>query len=140
MKAIQFFSGIVVTATLSIAGASAAPEHHRSCAGMDTSLFPARKQEYASLVAAAVEGRVKSSEVTIHLFLSDGPWSMVYADIPIADPGYFLFQGVHGQKHFKDVWGGMAQPEDRPALITWARKLRAPERLAACFADTAIGE
>lgn len=139
VKRILFIAGVVLAATLGSAGAFAASQDRRACAGVDMSLFQARKQEYAGLVAAAVGQKVRPSETTIDKFLSSGSWSMVYAEIPIADPGYFLFQEVGGQKRFKDVWGGMAQAEDRPELIAWARKLGAPAGLAACFAATAIG-
>ncbi len=139
VKSLLFVTCVILAATLGNAGAFAAAQGRTSCAGMETGLSSARRQEYAGLVADAVERKVKPSEVTIHKFLSNGSWRVVYADIPIADPGYFFFQEVEGRKHFKDVWGGVAQPEDRPELTSWARKLGVPERLAACFADTAIG-
>jgi hypothetical protein len=100
-------------------------------------------REYASPVAAAVSKvvgeRVMPSDVRISKFLRSGSWSAVYASTPVADDGFLFFQEVNGKKRFRDVWGGMAEPSDRPDLIAWARKTGAPEGLSACFADTAIG-
>jgi hypothetical protein len=109
-----------------------------ACAGVNTEAPQALKYKFAGLVAAAVGQDVKLSQVTIETFLSSGSWSMVYAVTPVADPGYFFFQLVDGQERFADVWGGMAGPSDRPELIAWAKKLGAPNNLAACFAHVVI--
>src|SRR5690606_702943 len=50
----------------------------------------------------------------------------------------FFFEEVDGHKQFRDVWGGMAEPSERPELIEWARNLGAPENLATCFAHYII--
>jgi len=110
-----------------------------ACDGVDTALTDARKHEYAGLVAAAVDHKVKPSAVDISKFMESGAWSAVYASTPIADDGVVFFQAVSGRKRFKDVWGGYADPEDRPDLIKWAKALGAPENLAKCFAHAVIG-
>jgi hypothetical protein len=120
--------------------AAASGQDHRACAGVDMDASQARKHEYAGLVAGTVGQNVKPSAVNILEFRSSGTWSMVYADTPVADPGYFFFQSVEGQKRFKDVWGGMAQPSDRPEITAWAKKLGAPNNLAVCFAQMATSE
>lgn len=105
------------------------------CDAVDTNLSPARKQEYAALVAKAVTARIKPSAVKFRNFMEGGSWSAVYVSTPVGDDGVFFFQDVNGQKQFKEVWGGWADPSEKPDLIKWARKLGAPENLAACFAD-----
>jgi hypothetical protein len=139
-KKFPFVACAVFVATLGAGSALAAGQDHHVCAGVDTRLSPSRTQEYTGLVAAAVGKTVKPSQVEIIKFLTSGSWSAVYASTPVADPGYLFFQEVDGKKQFRDAWGGMAQSSDRPELIAWAKKLGAPESLAACFADTAIGE
>lgn len=108
------------------------------CAGVDTRLTDARKQEYAALVAAAVTVKVRPSTVSFQSFITSGSWSAVYALTPETEWGFFFFETVGNQKRFKDVWGGFAVPEDRPELIKWARTLGAPENLAQCFAHVVI--
>lgn len=109
-----------------------------ACDGVNTALTDAHKHEYAGLVAAAMDHKVKPSAVDISKFMESGAWSAVYASTPIADDGVLFFEAVSGQKRFKDVWGGVADPEDRPELIKWARALGAPENLAKCFAHVVI--
>jgi len=105
------------------------------CDGVDTDISPAREQEYAGLVAKAVTAKIKPSTVKFHNFMASGDWSAVYVSTPVGDDGVFFFQNVNGQKQFKEVWGGWADPAEKPDLTKWARKLGAPQNLAACFAD-----
>ncbi len=109
-----------------------------ACDGVDTALTDSRKQEYAALVAGALENAVEPSAVTISSFMASGAWSAVYAATPVADDGVLFFEDAGGEKQFKDVWGGMALPEDRPELIAFATELGAPESLAKCFAHIVI--
>jgi hypothetical protein len=140
-KGIPLIACAVIAVTLHTSSVLAAAngQDHRACTSVDMNSSPARKQEYARLVADAVGQKVRPSNVTIQTFLSSGSWSVVYADTPVADPGYFFFQTVEGRKRFKDVWGGMAQSSDRPELIAWAKKRGAPDSLAVCFAHVVIG-
>lgn len=111
-----------------------------ACAGADTQLTDLRAAEYAVLVAGAIEdGKVAPADVEIHRFVQDGAWSTVFASIPIADPGFFLFETTNGRTRFKDVWAGIADEDDRPGLIDWASALGAPAGFSACFAQTVIG-
>jgi hypothetical protein len=95
------------------------------CDAVDTNLSSARKQEYAALVVGAVTARIKPSAVKFRTFMESGAWSAVYVSTPVGDDGVFFFQDVNGQKQFKEVWGGWADPSERPDLIKWARKLGA---------------
>lgn len=140
VKRILFATCVVLAATWGSTATFAASQDRHACTGVDRSLPQARKQEYAGLVAAALDQKIKPSEVTVDGFLSGGSWSVAYANVPITDPGYFFFQTVEGRKQFKDVWGGMADPSDRPEIIAWVKKLGAPASFAACLADTVIGE
>lgn len=111
-----------------------------ACAGADTQLTDARAREYAVLVAGAIEdGKVEPADAKIHRFLGSGAWSTVFASVPIADPGFFVFETRNGQAQFKDVWAGIADEDDSAGLIDWAKALGAPEEFAACFAQTVIG-
>ena len=107
----------------------------QACEGVDTALSAARKHEYALLVAKAMTVKVDPSAVKLRNFMESGPWSAVYASTPVSDDGVFFFQNVNGQKQFKEVWGGSADPSEKPELTKWVRDLGAPERLATCFAD-----
>lgn len=142
MRSSLLLVGVVVAMAAGITCAPAAPRHYRSCAGMGmgTSMPHARELGYTDLIAGVLDRKVQPSEVTIRGFLSSGSWSVVYAEVPIADPGYFFFEKVNGRPRFKDVWGGVAQPDERPQVIAWVRKLDVPESLAVYFADTVIGE
>src|SRR5690606_10868467 len=105
-------------------GASAAnAQTGEPCAGVDTSLTEKNRQNYAQWIAEAISAdlepaeRFEPSEVDVSSVLSAGNWSAAYASIPVADPGFFFFQNVNGQQELRDVWGGMAEPSDRPELI-----------------------
>jgi hypothetical protein len=109
------------------------------CAGVDQTLTAARGDEYARLVAEDLRGDVKPSQIKVLAFMREAPWSVAYVSTPISDDGYFFFEERRGTKRAKDVWGGMAQPSEKPELVAWARKLGAPEKLARCFALHAAG-
>jgi hypothetical protein len=114
VKALLFIICFVLAATLGNAGTVLASQNRNACIGVDMNLSPSRRHGYERLVASAVGQKVRPSEVTINKFLSSGPWSVVYADVRIADPGYFFFQATEGRKRFEDVWGGMAESSDCP--------------------------
>ncbi|MHC1551504.1 hypothetical protein [Phyllobacterium sp. K27] len=105
------------------------------CEGVKLELTKARKQAYAPLVAAAVDNKVKPAKVEFNAILESGDWSAAYVSTPIADDGMMFFQNVNGQKQFRDVWGGYADESEKPDLISWAKKLGAPDKLARCFAQ-----
>jgi hypothetical protein len=134
VRSIVFTLGMTMLAS----GASLhALERQPACDGLDTSLSSDRRQEYAALVARAVAEGVRPSGVKIHRFMAIGAWSAVSVSTPVTDDGYLFFQETDGRKQFRDVWGGWADPSEKPELIKWVTNLGAPERLAACFADTA---
>lgn len=111
-----------------------------ACAAADTQLTDARVGKYSTLVANSIrDDKVRPDEVTIHGFMRSGTWSTVFASIPIADPGFFLFETVDGDVQFRDIWAGLAEEDDRAGLIDWARSLGALEKFASCFAQTVIG-
>lgn len=110
------------------------------CDGVDTQLTKQRKLDYAKLIAVSLGGKVKPSKVGVENFMQSGTWTVVFADVPIADPGYFFFDESAGKPVFKDVWGGMADKSEMPDLIKWAKELGANPKIASCFADTATGE
>jgi hypothetical protein len=106
------------------------------CDGVKVEVTQARKQEYAPLIATAMDNRVKSAQVEFSTIMESGNWSAAYISTPVADDGVMFFQTVNGKKHFRDVWGGWADPSEKPELVTWAEKLGAPKELAKCFAET----
>lgn len=130
-----------IALTLALAGATAVSgtaSADEPCAGVDTELTDARQQEYADLVVGAMDEDLQSFDVTIQNFLESGNWSAVYVSTPVADDGMLFFEEVDGGKKFQDVWGGWAEPSERPELIEWAENLGAPENLASCFAHVII--
>ncbi|KAB2722203.1 hypothetical protein F9K73_08315 [Brucella intermedia] len=108
-----------------------------ACAGVTTTLTKQHKTDYRSLIAQSLGKKVKPASVDIQRFMQYGNWSVVYADVPVADPGYFFFDLSGKSPKLKDVWGGMAERDEMPDLVKWAEKLGANKEIAACFADTA---
>ncbi|MCR6727441.1 MULTISPECIES: hypothetical protein [Agrobacterium] len=117
---------------LMVPSASAAT---KDCDGVELELTKVRKQDYAAVVASAVDHKVKPVQVEFNAILESDDWAAAYVSTPIADDGMMFFQTVNGKKQFRDVWAGYADDSDRPDLIKWARKLGAPEKLARCFAQ-----
>lgn len=105
------------------------------CDGVKLEITKVRKQDYAPVVASAVNNKVKPAQVEFNAILESGDWSAAYVSTPIADDGMMFFQTVNGKKQYRDVWAGFADDSDKPHLISWARKLGAPEKLARCFAQ-----
>jgi hypothetical protein len=121
--------------TLTPASAASDP-----CDGVKVEMTKARKHEYAPLVAAAMENKVKPAQVEFSAIMESGDWSAAYVSTPASDDGMMFFQTVNGKKQFRDVWGGWAEPSERPELAAWARKLGAPSDLARCFAETVTSD
>jgi hypothetical protein len=59
--------------------------------GVDTRLTKQRRVDYRKLVAESLNQNVKPSTVDVYEFMQAGTWTMVYATVPVADPGYFFF-------------------------------------------------
>lgn len=110
------------------------------CTGVKVEPTKARKQAYAPLVAAAMDNKVKPAQVEFEAIMESGDWSAVYVATPIADEGVLFFQTVNGNRRFRDVWGGFADPSEKPEVVAWAKKLGAPIKLAKCFAEIVTGE
>jgi len=106
------------------------------CDGIKVDVTEARKQEYGPLVAAAMDNKFKPARAKFITIMESGNWSAAYVSTPISDDGVMFFQTVDGKKQFRDVWGGYADPSEKPEVVSWAKKLGAPERLARCFAET----
>lgn len=117
-----------------------------ACADVVTDLTVQRADRYADLIASTFSEdlepseRLLPSDVEISAVLENGDWSAVNAAIPTADIAMLFFEKVDGEKQFKDAWGGMAEPSERPELIEWAEALGAPENLATCFADQMVSD
>lgn len=137
LKTIRFCQSAAVLSLMFASSVAVAQDD--ACLSLDTAITVAVAQEYAPLVAEAAE--TTPEEVEFLSFMRSGNWSAVYAAVPTADPGYFFFEDVDGQKQFKDVWGGIAYASERDEQIAFAEGLGAPADLAACFADhTAVIE
>ena len=106
------------------------------CKGVDTKLTTQRKADFAKLVAKSLDQNVKSFKVDVQEFMQSGTWTVVYADVPVADPGYFFFDSSSGKPIFKDVWGGIAEKSEAPEIAKWARDLGANKTIVSCFAET----
>lgn len=107
-----------------------------SCNGIDTKLTTQRKSDYAKLIAKSLDQNVRPSKVDVQEFMQSGTWTVVYADVPVADPGYFFFDSSGGKPVFKDVWGGVAEKSEVPEITKWARDLGANKTISSCFAET----
>ncbi len=106
------------------------------CEGIKVGLTDERKQEYGALVASVMETRISAYGVRFYSIMESGAWSAAYVSTPASDDGVMFFETVNGKKRFRDVWGGWADPSEISELIAWAKKLGAPQGLAACFAKT----
>lgn len=139
MKKPHFRMLVSAALSLGVLGASAAAiAAAPACNGVDTSLTKDRKQEYSLLVAAALGNNVKPAQIEISRFMQSGHWSAVYASTPESDDGVLFFETANGHPQFKDVWGGWADPSEKPELVAWAKGLGAPDDLARCFADIVV--
>lgn len=106
-----------------------------ACHGVKVDVTKARKQEYAPLVVAAMVNKFKPAQAKFMTIMESGDWSAAYVSTPVSDDGVMFFQTVNGKKLFRDVWGGYAEPSEKPELVSWAKKLGAPEDIARCFAE-----
>lgn len=106
-----------------------------ACDGVKVDVTKARKQEYAPLVASALDKKIKPARVKFITIMENGNWSAAYVSTPVSDDGVMFFHTVDGKKQFRDVWGGYADPSEKPELVSWAKKLGAPQDLAKCFAE-----
>ncbi|TIS54650.1 MAG: hypothetical protein E5W82_01245 [Mesorhizobium sp.] len=122
-------AGLGVTLTSAFTANSA-------CNGVKVEVTKARKQEYAPLVASAMDNKVKPAQVKFSAIMESGNWSAADVSTPESDNGMMFFQAINGKKRFREVWGGWADLSERPELISWAKKLGAPQDLAKCFAET----
>lgn len=136
----------VITVILATTGTQALADADDACADIDTDLTDQRVIEYRDLIASTFSGELEPSErllpsdVEIYAFLESGDWSAVNAAIPTADIAMLFFEKVGDEKQFRDAWGGMAVPSERPELVEWAEALGAPQELATCFADQMAGD
>ena len=106
------------------------------CKGVDTKLTTQRKSDYAMLVARSLDQNVKPSQINIKDFMQSGTWTVVFAEVSLADPGYFFFDSSSGTPVFKEVWDGIAGKDEIPEITKWARELGANNTIASCFAQT----
>ncbi|WEX07530.1 hypothetical protein [Chelativorans sp. AA-79] len=132
------FPTLFVAIGLSV-GALQIPQHAVAadpCGGVDTKLTSQRKSEFAKLVAKSLDQNIRPSRVDVQEFMQSGTWTVVYAELPVADPGYFFFDASSGRPVFKEVWGGVAEKGEAPEIARWARDLGANKAISSCFADT----
>lgn len=132
----QLFVGVLTASILLPLHAVSAAD---PCKGVDTKLSAQRKSDYSKLVARSLNQDVKPSKVSVMKFMQAGSWTVVYADVPVADPGYFFFDSSSGSPVFKDVWGGVADKSEEPDIAKWATALGANKMIASCFADVVAG-
>lgn len=110
-----------------------------ACHGVKVEITKAREEAYGPVIVAAMESKIKPAQVKFYSILESGIWSAAYISTPVTDDGVIFFQTVDGKKHFRDVWGGWADPSENSGLVAWAQKLGAPTDLAKCFAETVTG-
>ena len=104
-----------------------------ACDGVKVEATKARKQEYAHLVVSAMDNKFKPARAKFITIMESGDWSAAYVSTPVSDDGVMFFQTVNGRKQFRNVWGGYAEPSEKPELVSWAKKLGAPQDLAKCL-------
>lgn len=116
------------------------------CKNVDTSLSKQQRAAYARLIAATAPGiqdakgqwqKIKPSQVAVLDAMQAGDRLIVRSDILVGERGFFLFD--LGKKPVQpiDIWGGVAQKDEIPGLVDWARKRGANGDLAQCFAKMA---
>ena len=132
------FAFLMAAATMQMTSNAAMASN--PCDGVDTKLTAQRKADYARLIANSLDQHVEVSTVDVLEFMQAGTWTVVYAAVPIADPGYFFFDSSSGKPVFKDVWGGFAEESEAPEIAKWARSVGASETIASCFAHTVVAD
>lgn len=118
------------------AGVAAPASAAASCSGVDTRLTPERQTHFAPIVAS-MAGDAAGARVTG--YGQEGAWIFVHATFATLEPAFFFFRTEGGAMHYVDLWAGFTVEEERAEDIAWARGIGLPERLAACFAEAAIG-
>jgi hypothetical protein len=89
-------AGLAMTPTSAFAANSA-------CDSVKVEVTKAREQEYAPLVASAMDHKVKPAQVKFSTIMESGSWSAAYVSTPASDDGVMFFQTVNGKKQFRDV-------------------------------------
>ncbi len=128
MAGLAGLAGIAITLTPVFAANSV-------CDGVKVDVTEARKQEYAPLIASALNNKVETAQLKFGAIMESGDWSAVYISTPVTDDGMMFFQTANREKQFREVWGGYADPSEKPELVAWAMNLGAPRDLARCFAE-----
>jgi hypothetical protein len=135
-KALPFSPNILCLAVASLSFTTNYADAADPCLDVSVEVTEERKHEYAPLVVKAIGGKVKAAQVKFYSVLESGPWSAVYIGTASTDDAVLFFESANGRKQFKELWGGWADPSEKPELSKWAKNLGAPEKLARCFAAT----
>lgn len=125
--------GLLLSATVGSANSAVTKS---ACSGVTTTITKQQKADYAALIATSLGKKVKSASVKINSFMQYENWAIVYAGVPVADPGYFFFDLSSKTPKYKDVWGGIADESEIPDIVKWAKGIGANEKIADCFART----
>ncbi|MFC4625700.1 hypothetical protein ACFO1V_10825 [Daeguia caeni] len=80
------------------------------------------------------EGRaLKADQVELHEIVAMDGWFYARIDTPYSETGYFYYDNTNGKPVFRDVMGGMIEPDAENWLLQWFRDLGAPQSVGKCF-------
>ncbi|MFB9952435.1 hypothetical protein ACFFP0_26630 [Rhizobium puerariae] len=71
-----------------------------------------------------MKAKIKASQVKFHSIPESGAWSAAYISTPASEDGVMFFETVNGKKHFREVWGGWADPSETPGLTAPGEEAR----------------
>lgn len=117
--------------------------------GMEKKLTTKDTEKYKTLIAKDFvarlepdnEGRaLKASQVELHQIVEKDGWFYARIDTPYSETGYFYYDNTTGKPVFKDVMGGMIEPDAQDWLLQWFKELGAPPSVGKCFTKILLAD
>ncbi len=102
------------------------------CDGVDRSLTPERKAAFSIAIAKQLHLR----KVDVWEAFQFGGWSIIYVDVPEADPPFLFYSHDPRTSSPVTMWSGAAAYFEEQEIKTWTLKNAPgiPPKLANCFA------
>ncbi|MCK6964546.1 hypothetical protein [Enterobacter bugandensis] len=89
---------------------------------------------YKMLTQKSLSQKISLKEIHIIKVLNESEWVAIFMLTEISDPGVIFLKN----NNFIDVWGGEVFPEDKASVLSWAKKIHMPDKLAHCFFESVV--
>jgi hypothetical protein len=108
------------------------------CTGASTTLTSAQRKMYARSISSNLTKWQSPALIKIDETLTLHNWTAVWAAPKDMEQGVFIYSQEKSGLTFHDVWGGYAEPSDKPIIVRWVKKLApsVPDDFAECVAET----